>query len=150
MREAAELDVSEGLGDAAIDESLLDEEDDLLASLAQAQQETDAGDKPSGVQQQYLLSVLNKIRKEITQSRQPECYRLGTFWMRPKDPLFALNASWIDEAGINPNALYHLPVFIWLPDMLPGAPKKIYCPDCKHHLTRHGQYCIDFAFFDSF
>ena len=131
-------DVDDSLDvDLLVEESLFDGISDLADDMAAAEAETEQDDTAVGVHGLYLRHELEKIKKEIEQGGQPHCYKNGTFWLRPRDALFALNTSWSE--GVNATELYHLPIFVWLPDMLPDAPNKLTCPGCgHHHLTRHG------------
>ncbi|KAK7448772.1 hypothetical protein VKT23_013503 [Stygiomarasmius scandens] len=126
-----------GTGDAEIDESLINEiQDDIDKDMKMAEQENDEmADKSDSILRQYLSLVLQKIRKNTDAHQHPDCYKQGTFWIYPKDAPFYLHESEIQ--GINPSGLYHLPVFVWLPDMLPGAPSSLKCPN-GHDLIRNG------------
>ncbi|KAG6818808.1 hypothetical protein H0H93_001463 [Arthromyces matolae] len=136
-----ELDCNEGSGDADVDESLFDDEDfdDLLTAMNKAESETNEDDTNlKGVHEEYLRGIVDKLKGEIQKSGQPQCYQKGTFWINPRDPLFALHAT--KTRGYSPTELYHLPIFVWLPDCLPGRPDYFYCKNCnhKHHLVRNG------------
>lgn len=143
QQEAGEVFDSEDSmgGDVLIEESILDGEDGA-EELAQRVVQESQDEEPvrGGILFEYLTGVLNAIKTQVTQSARPECYRKGTFWVRPKDPIFALHESGGSPAHISPCPLYHIPVFVWLPDCLPGAPPKFTCPNCSRHLIRHGQF----------
>ena len=97
-----------------------------------AQQETEAEDTVTGVLQEYMAGILDKIKQQIDWHGHPDCYTHGTFWECPKYPIFALEASATCPTGISPTELYHLDVFIWLPDHIPGSPGHFHC-SCSHH-----------------
>ena len=98
----------------------------------QSQQETEAEIPTIGVLEEYSKEVLENIKRQLVQLGHPECYAQGTFWIYTKDPLFALHTSSMHAAGISPIKLYHLDVFIWIPNCLPGAPSDFYCANCHH------------------
>ncbi|KAG2226008.1 hypothetical protein INT45_002474 [Circinella minor] len=62
----------------------------------------------AGVIQKYLSDV----QKRIVSEKYPAEYSRGTFWVRPKDPYFAL----LDD--LNLNGLYYPHIFLWLPHLL--------------------------------
>ncbi|RDB23206.1 Werner syndrome ATP-dependent helicase [Hypsizygus marmoreus] len=138
--DAQELETNEGRGDAEVEESLLENEndDDLLNAMRQAEQESEEGDKSQGIHDDYLRGVRDKLKAQIASSGQPTCYKNGTFWIHPKDPLFALNATRNSPSGYSPTELYYLPIFVWLPEFLPGRPDYLRCAKCSGHLTRDG------------
>ena len=99
-----------------------------------------AGVETGGVTFEYLKSLIEKIKTEIADFKQPACYRNGTFWHRLRDAVFALEASWLTPSGINPRELYHRDVFIWLlglPTRLPGEPEVLHCPACLKKDGKH-------------
>lgn len=142
FKDAEEICNDEGSGNAAFEESILDGdvEDDIFADMAQAQAETEDDNNIQGIHGEYLIQILERIKAEVAKLGQPKCYYDGTFWIHPRDPLFALNKSWNDITGISATELYHYPVFVWIPDKLPKAPSQFQCPDCHKYLTRHGEH----------
>ncbi|KAL0956753.1 hypothetical protein HGRIS_002872 [Hohenbuehelia grisea] len=104
--------------DLLIEDSLLDglEEPDELA--AQVEIETAQAEPTKGVHYEYLYSTLNALKSQIAKHKRPDCYRNGTFWVRPRDPIFALDHAWATTPRFSPTELYHLPVFAWLPDFI--------------------------------
>lgn len=124
-------------GDKLIDDSLVESEDDMDADADQTLKESEADAVKAGVLQEYLKGVLEQIKTEIKTSKKPQCYIQGTFWIRPRDPVFALHASSAGSFGPSPTELYHLDIFVWLPQLLPGAPDTLKCI-CGHKLTKHG------------
>ena len=91
---------------------------------------------------QFLKTVLASLKAEIETNNKPKIYSDGTFWHRPRDPVFALAMS-NQEGNLNPRELYHLDVFVWilgLKNRLPGEPTQILCPtaSCSGKLVRHG------------
>jgi hypothetical protein len=128
----------DGIG-GVIDESILEGDDDMEFDANNAQRETEAEEAVTGVLQEYMAGVLGKIKRQIDSYGRPDCYAHGTFWERPKDPFFAMQASATRATGVSPTELYHLDVFIWLPDRLPGFSGS-FCCSCPHHhnLSRNG------------
>ena len=140
-----DIDANSGQGNI-IDETLFREEEENEIELdgigngwaGEGDGETDA--EMGGVLFEYLKSLIERFKKEITDFGHPAVYRGGSFWSRPRHPVFALEASRKTPAGINPRELYHRDVFVWLlglPTRLPGEPDALRCPNCK---TRQGQY----------
>jgi hypothetical protein len=74
-----------------VDDSLFVDGDDVIAevqndSVPSADGDEDEtsrmGAETEGVLFEYLKSLIEKIKKDIADFRQPECYRNGTFWHR--------------------------------------------------------------------
>ncbi|KAJ7850910.1 hypothetical protein B0H14DRAFT_2581722 [Mycena olivaceomarginata] len=66
---------------------------------------------------------------------QPGVYREDQLWIYPKDPIFALQEA--ATTGVySPDMLYLLPIFLWLPDDLPGHPDRFHC-ECGEALNKH-------------
>ncbi|KAF8078351.1 hypothetical protein FPV67DRAFT_1663103 [Lyophyllum atratum] len=103
-----ELETNEGQGDAEVEESLFEGEDDLLDAMNQAERESNEESILQGVHVQYLLGIVAKLKAEIKSSGQPNCYKSGTLWIHPKDPLFALHSTKNNPGGYSPTGLYHL------------------------------------------
>jgi len=118
--------------DGVIDESLLEGDDDMEFDAANAQKETEGEEAINDVLQEYMADILAKVKRQIDFHGRPDCYASGTYWKHPKDPLFALQASATRATGLSPTELYHLDVFIWLPDCIPGFSNKFHC-SCPHH-----------------
>lgn len=107
----------------------------------QAEEEAEDEEVKSGVLEEYLEKVFSDIKSQIEHYTSPQCYRNGTFWIRPRDPVFGLQASQKTAAGLSPNVLYHLDVFVWIPHLLPGSPAggfKFKCPDCGAGMILNG------------
>ena len=125
--------------DGVIDESLLESDDDMESDAEKAQKETEGEEAVNGVLQEYMTDILGKVKRQIDSYGRPDCYAHGTFWEHPKDPLFALQASATSSSGVSPTALYHLDVFIWIPDRIPGSPDKLRCScPCHRNLSHNG------------
>jgi hypothetical protein len=62
----------------------------------------------------------------------PECYKTGTFWIRPPHPFFAMRKSCHSVDGPIPDSLYHPVVFLWLPQLLSDKPILSQNLACKH------------------
>ena len=83
----------------------------------------------AGVIQKYLSDV----QKRIVSEKYPAEYNRGTFWVRPKDPYFAL----LDD--LNPNGLYYPRIFLWIPHLLlEKLGKTLKCPTCNSDLKSKG------------
>lgn len=132
-----------------IDESLLQD-----INLDETGDESDYTDPPppeansGNISEQFLLTVVARLKREITEHKRPRIYSEGTFWIRPRDPAFALEASRFGtdrEQCINPRELYYLEIFVWLPGLpsgLPGEPDQLLCPKCQGKLIRAGELFI--------
>jgi hypothetical protein len=127
-------------GNTLIEETLLDDEDEPEELAAHVTNETAEAESTRGAHHEYLYSTLNALKAEISRHTRPDCYWSGTFWICPRDPIFVLNHVWTTTHKFSLMELYHLPVFVWLLDFLPGAPKEFKCPKCSHHLIRNGAY----------
>ncbi|KIM88469.1 hypothetical protein PILCRDRAFT_3452 [Piloderma croceum F 1598] len=123
--------------DGVIDESLLDGDDDMDFDAQNAQKETEADETINGVLQEYMADILGRIKWQIESHGHPDCYANGTFWEHPKDPPFALQASATHATGVSPTELYHLDVFIWLPDRIPGFSSSFSCSYTHHRNLSH-------------
>ncbi|KAJ3710654.1 hypothetical protein C8R42DRAFT_729099 [Lentinula raphanica] len=119
-------------------------DDSLVDDILQSTQDTSAAEldetqgsevKGNSCHQQQLQSALSQIQKEIERHMQPDCYRRGDFFFRPKHPIFALHDAKI--AGLQPDRLCHREIFVWLPSCLPGAPDYFSCT-CGHRLSKNG------------
>ncbi|KAJ7152120.1 hypothetical protein C8R46DRAFT_484877 [Mycena filopes] len=109
-----------------------DDEDDEVSLDAEQQSAETPFDS---VNDQWLATTLETVKKEISSLQQPQAYKDGQLWIRPKDPIFALRDA--ATTGIySPDALYQLPVFLWLPDYLPGRPDRFHC-ECGEALNKH-------------
>ncbi|KAF7720604.1 hypothetical protein EC973_007053, partial [Apophysomyces ossiformis] len=80
-----------------------------------------------GVLERYFLSIQNRLSQE----RYPTEYSLGTFWISPRSPFFALRNNALD-----PDMLCHPRVFLWIPHLL--VEKRLRCPTCHHPLETKG------------
>ena len=128
-----------------IEESMFDEEDsDIQESVHVTSDMGGVGEdeicgEEAGVTYEFLKSLIEKLKIEIKSHGQPESYRNGSFWYRPRDPVFALEASRM-ASGINSRELYHCDVFVWLlglPTRLPGEPEQLHCPHCQNEGRYH-------------
>jgi hypothetical protein len=123
------------------DDETVEVPDDSVPTADVDESETSGtGTETGGVLFEYLKSLIEKIKKDIVNFSQPECYRNGTFWHHPHDAIFALEASRLTPSGINPRELYHRDVFIWLlglPTRLPGEPEMLHCPTCQRERGKH-------------
>ncbi|KAJ7635433.1 hypothetical protein B0H17DRAFT_1217277 [Mycena rosella] len=108
-----------------------DEDDESNLDTEQQNAETAA----DSVNDQWLATTLEKVQKEIQMPGQPRVYREGQLWIYPKDPIFALQEA--ATTGVySPDVLYLLPIFLWLPDHLPGHPDHFHC-ECGEALNKH-------------
>ncbi|KAF7310239.1 hypothetical protein MIND_00397600 [Mycena indigotica] len=106
-----------------------DDEDGLEAEQDEAEVAVDS------VNEQWLQSTLEKLKKETADNHSPQVYRDEQLWIYPKDPIFALRKAATTEIYA-PDALYRLPIFVWLPDYLPGRPDHFTC-ECGEFLNKH-------------
>ncbi|KAF9001636.1 hypothetical protein BDZ89DRAFT_1050403 [Hymenopellis radicata] len=116
----------------SVEDSLFDEDEDddpLDTTQEQIDRESEEDEVKDGVLQLFLLGILKSLKSEIASTGQPRCYESGTFWIRPKDPSFALYSSLrsTGNTAVSANVLYHRDVFIWLPQLLPGCPNSFVC-----------------------
>ncbi|KAJ7869047.1 hypothetical protein B0H13DRAFT_2280851, partial [Mycena leptocephala] len=87
------------------------------------------------VNAQWLETTLETVKKQISKHEQPHAYKDWQLWIYPKDPIFALRDA--ATTGVySPDALYQLPIFLWLPDYLPGHPDRFPC-ECGEPLNKH-------------
>ncbi|KAJ6505608.1 hypothetical protein DFH09DRAFT_1289251 [Mycena vulgaris] len=125
-------------GDDDVGAALLDDEadggdEDNEGNLDTEQKNAEAA--VDSVNDQWLATTLEKVQKEIDNHGQPRVYREGQLWIYPKDPIFALREA--ASTGVySPDALYLLPIFLWLPDYLPGHPDRFHC-ECGEALNKH-------------
>lgn len=83
----------------------------------------------TGVIATYLAGVKERVQSEIRMYGRPKVYHDGTFWIRPKDPFFAMRAELSSGSPVSPELLYRPRVFLWLPQEL--APEvRLCCPNC--------------------
>ena len=61
----------------------------------------------------------------------PKCYLQGQFWIYPPDPYFAMCKAAHSPSGLNPELLYHPPIFLWLPHILENT--QYTCPMSSCH-----------------
>lgn len=152
MNLMTDLSAIQADGLPTIDESLLqnqnnhlDETDDESAYADPSPPEAN----PGSISEQFLLTVVAQLKREITDKKRPKIYSEGTFWIHPRDPAFALETSRFGtyrEQCINPRELYYLEIFVWLPGLpsaLPGEPDQLLCPKCRGKLIRTGKLFID-------
>jgi hypothetical protein len=111
----------ESLGDAEAENN-----DSANAELAQTETE-EAEVKALSANHQWLKANLAKIIKETDGpgKPRPNCYKNGELWIRPIDPVFALEQA--GTSGLMLVDLYLLPIFVWLPFCLPGHPEAFKC-----------------------
>ena len=76
-----------------------------------------------------IQAELLKVRKSLLR-KTPSSYQHGSFWVHPKEPVFAL------EDKITPQALYVPSIFVWAPHSIPNVDVK--CRICGGKMTSHG------------
>jgi hypothetical protein len=85
----------------------------------------------------YLSIVKEKLSRDLKSYGEPQCYKEGQFWVRPKDAYFAMREdieSKSPNRGLNnPNKLYHPEVFVWLPQCLDKHPLACVNKQCKFY-----------------
>ncbi|KAJ7591861.1 hypothetical protein C8J56DRAFT_780924 [Mycena floridula] len=126
--------------DILIDDSLLDGEEDPEEERVAAEQQAEEEEVREGILDEYLEGIKNTIVQDIARSGKPKCYKAGTFWMRPRDPIFALDEA-LRSGLLSPNELYHMDIFVWLPNLLPGAPTKFIC-ECGAGMNLNGKLLL--------
>ncbi|KAH0585958.1 hypothetical protein H2248_007244 [Termitomyces sp. 'cryptogamus'] len=78
--EIQSVEVTEGHGDAEVEESLFNNSKSLAESMTHAEAKAEAESHLQGVHIEYLLGLWDRIKAEIKQFEQPLCYKTGTFW----------------------------------------------------------------------
>ncbi|KAF8174707.1 hypothetical protein K438DRAFT_1848844 [Mycena galopus ATCC 62051] len=126
-------------GDSVINDSLVDEVLDATepnSATAEAETHSSEADKDS-VLHKWFVSVRERVSTEVKKYGSPLCYRRGDFYDRAPHPVFALHWSMGRNTGLDPSELYPHDVFIWIPNLLPGAPDRFKCT-CGKVLSRNG------------
>ncbi|KAJ7214348.1 hypothetical protein GGX14DRAFT_563165 [Mycena pura] len=132
FQETVEDPEQDDAGAALLDETD-DRDEDNEDGLDEEQERAEAAvDSPN---EQWLRTTLEKLKKDITDDKPPRIYRDGQLWIYPRDPIFALQCAATEEIYC-PDALYQLPIFVWLPDYLPGHPDRFIC-ECGEFLNKH-------------
>lgn len=81
---------------------------------------------PAGLVQSYLDHIQKQVHAQIEGChKKPDCYRQGTFWIRPVDNWFALQGD-----TDSPEKLYYSPVFVWVPSVLMPSDFQFTCVFC--------------------
>jgi hypothetical protein len=129
-------DPTERIFDESLGDTEGENDDSANAELAQAETE-EAEVKALSANHQWLKANLDQIIKDTEGpgKPRPNCYKNGELWIRPIDPIFALEQA--GTRGLTPADLYLLPIFVWLPFCLPGHPDTFKC-ECGVKLIRHG------------
>ncbi|KAJ7889508.1 hypothetical protein B0H14DRAFT_3126972 [Mycena olivaceomarginata] len=126
-------------GDRIINDSLVDAVLETTETNS-ATAETETGASEAGIdsvlQKQFAI-LKDRLSKEIKKYGSPLCYRRGDFYDRPMHAIFALHRSMGSNHGLDPSELYARDVFIWIPNLLPGAPDRFKCT-CGKPLSRNG------------
>ncbi|KAJ7739782.1 hypothetical protein DFH07DRAFT_778606 [Mycena maculata] len=66
---------------------------------------------PAGIVEAYIDRIQKEVASQIDgKHKKPDCYRFGTFWIRPPDHWFAL-----ETYKDSPEQLYYPPIFVWTP-----------------------------------
>lgn len=131
IEDGGEADEGAALLDDEVDQG--DEDDELHLDAEQQSAETTS----KSVNAQWLETALEMVKKQISKHEQPQVYKDGQLWIYPKDPIFALRDA-ATTSVYSPDALYQLPIFLWLPDYLPGHPDRFHC-ECGEPLNKHSQ-----------
>ncbi|KAJ7872089.1 hypothetical protein B0H13DRAFT_2280300 [Mycena leptocephala] len=118
-------------GDRIIDDSLGDDSPGGTEDTTDTA-EAEIPDDENCVLSNQLKAAKKRITSEIDIHKKPLCYERGDFFDRPPHPVFALKGG-----SINPSALYHRKIFVWLPHLLPGCPSRFKCT-CGMPLSRKG------------
>ncbi|KAJ7333477.1 hypothetical protein DFH08DRAFT_966299 [Mycena albidolilacea] len=129
------LDTSERIFDESLGDEDGEGDDSENAELAQKETE-EAEPKSLSENHQWLKTTLAQIVKDTNgRLKMPRCYKDGQFWVRPRDPVFALKRAAV--YGFSPASLYLLPIFVWLPHFLPGRPDSFKC-ECGASIILNG------------
>ncbi|KAJ6482041.1 hypothetical protein C8R47DRAFT_1283386 [Mycena vitilis] len=125
-------------GDRVINDSLIDEVLDSTEADAPAEAETHSSEpgKESALHK-WFVSVRDRLSIEIKKYKSPLCYQRGDFYDRAPHPVFALQWSMKRNTELDPSELYPHDVFVWIPNLLPGAPNRFKCT-CGKPLSRNG------------
>ena len=135
LDETVEDDGGDDVGAALLDDDADEGDEDDESNLDIEQQSAEAA--ADSVNSQWLATTLEKVQKEIQVHGQPRVYHAGQLWIYPKDPIFALQDA--ATTGVySPDVLYLLPIFLWLPDHLPGHPDRFQC-ECGEALNKHSE-----------
>jgi hypothetical protein len=135
LDESVEDSGDDDVGAALLDDEVDGGDEDDDGNLDTEQQNAEAA--ADSVNDQWLATTLEKVQKEIQNHGQPRVYRERQLWIYPKDPIFALREA--ASTGVySPDALYLLPIFLWLPDYLPGHPDRFHC-ECGEALNKHSE-----------
>ncbi|KAJ6465338.1 hypothetical protein C8R45DRAFT_939546 [Mycena sanguinolenta] len=127
------LDPSERVFDEGLADADGEEDDSVNAEVVQNEV---AEVKILSENHQWIQNTLNKIESEIgSKLKMPRCYKKGYLWVHPIDPVFALDRAAVSK--FCPRELYLLPIFVWLPNFLPGHPDSFKC-ECGVKLNLHG------------
>ncbi|KAJ3752534.1 hypothetical protein EV360DRAFT_88655 [Lentinula raphanica] len=121
-----------------VDESISDDIDDSMEKNTRiAEQETIASELPEcSVIHQHLVDYRNSLRKQLEQYGMPKCYKDRQFIVHPPHPVFVLHDA-ATRTAFNPDMLCLRPIFVWLPEYLPGRPDRFECR-CGGNLTMNG------------
>ncbi|KAJ7789775.1 hypothetical protein B0H14DRAFT_2626846 [Mycena olivaceomarginata] len=129
------LDTSERVFDESLGDEDGEGDDSENAELVQKETE-EAEPKSLSENHQWLKTTLAQIVKDTNgRLKMPRCYKDGQFWVRPRDPVFALKRAAVH--GFSPASLYLLPIFVWLPHFLPGRPDSFKC-ECGASIILNG------------
>ncbi|KAF7722529.1 hypothetical protein EC973_003056 [Apophysomyces ossiformis] len=79
----------------------------------------------NGALEEYFASIQNRLVLD----GYPYEYKIGTFWINPPAPFFALRNN-----KLVPTMLYYPRVFLWLPHHLLVGGETLQCPTCNHLL----------------
>ncbi|KAJ7767051.1 hypothetical protein DFH07DRAFT_1012099 [Mycena maculata] len=133
LDESVEDGGDDDVGAALLDDEIDRGDEDDEGNLDAEQQSTEAA--TDSANDQWLATTLEKVQKQIKIKDQPRVYSQGQLWIYPKDPIFALQEA--ATTGVYaPDVLYLLPIFLWLPDYLPGHPDRFHC-ECGEALNKH-------------
>jgi hypothetical protein len=135
-----DLQLDGGRSENIVEDSLFGAEDDVEPDeIRDGFEEMDT--LQAGVSVEYLTDLKDCLKLEIAKYGRPKIYQDGSFWYRPRDAVFALEAARQSASGISPRELYYRDVFVWLPGLrvsLPGEPNTLSCPtpECSGTLRR--------------
>jgi len=146
MQVMDDLQPDGGRSENIVKDSLFGAKDDAAPDeIRDSLEETDT--LQAGVSVEYLTDLKDCLKSEIEKYGCPKTYQDGSFWYRPCDPVFTLEAARQSASGISPRELYYRDIFVWLPGLyvpLPGEPNTLLCPtpECSGTLHRKSQFLI--------
>ena len=95
-----------------LDDESAEFDDDALLNENLEKETPEAEIPDMGAVQSYLIQLKDCLISEIGSHGLPNCYRQGSFWIRPIDPYFAMRNALASSDPVNPTPLYQPVVFL--------------------------------------